>query len=408
MYFECIRCSQRYEWTWPIYRCGCGGNLWLELDFDAPAAGWLWPRCVEVARSGIFAFGDLLMPGLEGSPFRQVVGPSPLLEMGDVAREMGLGGVWFKDDTRLPSCSFKDRGSSLVIAATGRGMPITTASTGNAGCSLACLSADAGLDATVFVPWGAPVAKVQQLQMYGARVVRVKGSYDDAFDLSFAVSREMGWVNRSTGWNPLTREGKKSCSLEIVWQMEMAVPDIVFVSTGDGNILSGIYKGFYDLAKAGLTTKLPRVVAVQSSGSRAIADAFERYQGGQSLEESVVGVTASTLADSISVGYPRDADGALRALSESDGWVEVVSDTEILESIRVLAGRWGLFVEPAAAAAHAGLVGARRRGAIGGGEKVVVLLSGNGLKDPGAAVAGLAPTLEVEADVEAALALFTS
>ena len=167
---------------------------------------------------------------------------------------------------------------------------------------MACLCADLRLPCTVFVPAAAPVAKIQQLQMYGARVVKVEGTYDDAFELSFEISQRKGWLNRSTGWNPLTREGKKSVSLEIAWQLGRDVPDVVLVSTGDGNILSGVYKGFYDLLRLGWISKVPRIVAVQSTKSRAIAAAWERRCAGASLEESVVAVRATTIADSISRG----------------------------------------------------------------------------------------------------------
>lgn len=390
---------------YPIYRCECGGNLWLELDYEELKKSEAWPGAEDLLREGVFAFGRLLPSGLPASPYRHLIGPTPLLTDRDVAQELGLRELWIKDDTRLPSCSFKDRGSSVVVAmakAMGLG-EVTTASTGNAGCSMACLCADLGIACTVFVPAKAPVAKIQQLQIYGARVVKVEGTYDDAFELSFEVSERMGWLNRSTGWNPMTREGKKSVSLELAWQLGREVPDLVLVSTGDGNILSGVYKGFYDLMKMGWTSRVPRLVAVQSTQSRAIAAAWERRRSGVRLEECVVPVEATTLADSISVGLPRDADGALRALEESDGWVQEVEDAEILAAIRELASKWALFAEPAGATAYAGLMRGLREGRIQRGSTVAVLVTGNGLKDPKAALEGLPPALTVPKDVKAAM-----
>ncbi len=405
MHFECLRCRKKKSYQFPSYRCECGGNLWLELDYESVKRSASWPSAEELLREGLFAFAKLYPEPVGASPFRHLLGPTPLLSDRDFARECGLREVWLKDDTRLPSCSFKDRGSSVLLAvAHAAGVrQVTTASTGNAGCSMACLCADLGLAATVFVPAAAPVAKIQQLQMYGAQVVKVQGTYDDAFELSFQVSEELGWLNRSTGWNPLTREGKKSVSLELAWQLGGEVPDVVFVSTGDGNILSGVYKGFYDLLQLGWIKRVPRIVAVQSTKSRALAAAWKRRQAGASIEESVVAVEATTLADSISVGFPRDADGALRALEESNGWVEEVEDEEILSAIRALASRWALFAEPAGAAAWAGFGQALRSGTLPKSASVCVLVTGNGLKDPRAALGGLPEPAVVPKDLGQAL-----
>lgn len=407
MFFECLRCGATSPYQFPAYRCACGGNQWLELDYDLVSRTASWPSAEEVLREGVFAFSRLFPEPVGASPFRHLIGPTPLLADRDYAQQQGLAEVWVKDDTRLPSCSFKDRGSSVLLAvahANGVGH-VTTASTGNAGCSMACLCADLGMGATVFVPAAAPVAKVQQLQMYGARVVKVKGTYDDAFDLSFAVSDRLGWLNRSTGWNPLTREGKKSVSLEIAWQLGGDVPDVVFVSTGDGNILSGVYKGFYDLKKLGWIRKIPRIVAVQSTKSRALAAAWQRLLAGTPVSECVVEVEATTLADSISVGFPRDADGALRALRESDGWVQEVEDHQILEAIQTLAAKWALFAEPAGAAAWAGFQEALCKGLLPKGARACILVTGNGLKDPKAALALLPEPLSVSKDMDEALSL---
>lgn len=410
MFFECLRCGATKPYTFPAYRCGCGGNLWLELDYEQVSRTASWPSAEEVLREGVFAFSRLFPEPVGASPFRHLIGPTPLLADRDYAARLGLSEVWIKDDTRLPSCSFKDRGSSVLLAAAhAAGISrVTTASTGNAGCSMACLCADLGMEATVFVPAAAPTAKIQQLQMYGARVVLVQGTYDDAFELSFAVSDRLGWLNRSTGWNPLTREGKKSVALEIAWQLGGDVPDVVFVGTGDGNILSGVYKGFYDLNKLGWIRKIPRIVAVQSTRSRAIAAAWQRYQAGSPVERCVEAVEATTLADSISVGYPRDADGALRALRDSYGWVQEVEDSGILEAIRQLAAQWALFAEPAGAAAFAGFRDALAQGLLAKGTRACVLVTGNGLKDPRAALDGLPPPMRVSKDPDEAVSLLSA
>lgn len=310
----------------------------------------------------------------EATPLRSL-GWTPLHSPPRLAARHGLAGLFLKEEGGLPTGSLKDRASAVVVERarhSGR-TTVATASSGNAGAALACLAACAGLEAVIFVPQDAPEAKVAQLLIYGARVFLVEGSYDQAYDLCLQASRAYGWLCRNTGYNPYTAEGKKTCALELVEQLGWRAPDAVYVAVGDGNILAGLYKGLSDLVELGWLEQLPRLVGVQAEGAPAVYDAW------RAGEEAPRPAQARSLADSINVGLPRDGRRALRAVRSSGGEVRRVSDGEILAAMAEL-GREGIFVEPAAAAAYAGLCQQPPRGS-----EVAVILTGSGLKDVAAA-----------------------
>lgn len=406
---QCFNCHTHHPFEFPAYLCpACGGNLAVTYDLDAVRSGFIKPTAAELAVRGHFAYDALLPVSGDGAAaFSLVVGGSQLISRPDLAGSSGLSQLFLKDDTRLPSSSFKDRASSVLLAmAASRGIErVCTASTGNAGCSMACLCADGGLGAFVFVPESAPAAKIAQLLFYGATVAKVQGSYDDAFDLCWRISNEYGWLNRSTGWNPFTREGKKTVSFEIAQQLDWQAPDAVFVPVGDGNIISGVYKGFSELAAIGAIERCPAIIAVQSTGSNAIAQAVDRVENGCAVTESVKAVSATTMADSISVDLPRDGVAAVRAVVESGGFAVEVTDAQIREAIVSLSRRAGVFAEPAGATSYAGLLEWVAGGRRGGYENVVCLITGNGLKDVTAAASLLQDAITVPASFEEAAPL---
>jgi len=255
---------------------------------------------------------------------------------------------------------------------------VSTASTGNAAAALAGIAASVpGMKTVIFVPATAPEAKIAQLLVYGAMVLLVEANYDTAVDLCMQTCLEQGWYCRNTGVNPFTTEGKKSVSLEIAEQLTWTVPDVVVVSVGDGSIISGVYKGFYDLHQLGWIQRIPRLIGVQSSGSRALAHAWEQNIPGHMMTPQ----PSETVADSISAGLPRDRVKALRAVTMTGGAYVDIPDEAILAAIPELAQRTGVFVEPAAAAAYAGAKRAVEVGRIQPDESVLLLLTGNGLKD---------------------------
>lgn len=290
--------------------------------------------------------------------------------------DLRFPGLYIKDDGVNPTFSLKDRASFLVSAFAAKFgiQEIVVASTGNAGSSMAGVGAAAGQRVTLFLPEAAPKAKLVQALQYGARVYRVRGSYDDAYDLSLAYTATFGGLSRNTAYNPMTTEGKKTVALEIFRQLGR-VPDCVFVAAGDGCILSGVYKGFRDLRTLGLADRLPTIYAIQAEGSAALARAF---RSGRFVREP-----ANTVADSIGVDVPRSGFHALRQLKEHRGQVVTVSDEKILAAQATLSRSAGLFTEPAGAAAFAGFLDARSR--LPDGIVAVVLATGSGLKDTAAA-----------------------
>ncbi|MFH2204393.1 MAG: threonine synthase [Elusimicrobiota bacterium] len=373
---RCLRCSSEQELAEPGYVCGCGGNLQVIYDYPELKKRVTRKRLQRSSDRSIWRYADLLpTPAICHRPRPRII-RTPLYKAERLGRALGLKNVFIKDDGRNPSASFKDRASAVAVARAldmGRRV-VAGASTGNAASSLACMAAGTNLKTIVFVPETAPAAKLAQLLIFGAVVVAVKGTYDDAFDLCLKAAAEFGWYNRNTGYNAFTREGKKTCSFEIVEQLHWNVPDLVFVPVGDGNIISGIWKGFRDFFALGLIDSLPRLVAVQAAKSDAIARAFD---GDGALRP----VSGKTIADSISVSLPRDGEAAVQALRESEGFAVKVTDREILQAMKDMARMEGVFAEPAGAAAAAGLRKAAARKLVKPNEKIVVLATGNGLKD---------------------------
>jgi threonine synthase len=310
------------------------------------------------------------------------VGNTPLIDPPELRRELGMAHLRLKDDTRNPSGSTKDRASQLVVAKALEwgAETVATASTGNAATALAAVAASVGIRAVVFVPAGAPPAKLVQMLSYGAEVLPVDGSYDDAFELSLAACERFGWVNRNTAFNPYTIEGKKTAGLEIAAATASEIPDVVVVPTGDGVITAGIAKGFTDLEAAGLIARRPRLVVVQPEGSAAIATALR--SGAERISPVA---NAASVADSLVVAAPRNALMCLREVRASGGAGVIVDDEAILAAIPRLGRLTGVFAEPAAAAALAGLDAALEDGLVDRDERVVLMITGTGLKDVAAA-----------------------
>lgn len=371
--YACSECGREYPLAPQFMVCPhCAGAQ----EADRPLRGVL-----EVTLRGDIGAAwdtyDLLPVGRSCFP-PIPVGDTPLWEPRRLCEDTGLGRLFIKDDSLNPTASLKDRASYLV-AAYAREQHITdivVASTGNAASSMAGVGAAAGLRVTIFVPESAPRAKLVQSLQYGARVITVAGNYDRAYELSLEYTRRYGGLSRNTAYNPLTIEGKKSAALEITKQLGGA-PDFVFVPVGDGVILSGVYKGFRDLVQLGVIPHVPTVCAVQAEGSDAITRAFRQGDFGAPI-------AAHTVADSIAVDVPRNGYHALKQLQTYGGRCVTVSDEAILDAQHRLAASTGLFAEPAAATALAGLLAARDE--VPAEATVVVLITGNGLKDIDAAL----------------------
>ncbi len=394
----CTRCGARYEPGSPhlvCEECGWDGTLDFEYDYER-AAVQLRAELDSPTRRGVLRYHPVL-PLPEGFPDTgHTVGPSPLLEPRYLRDHVGVSRLWVKFDGQLPTASFKDRASIVAICdAKARGKTtMLAASTGNAASSLAGLAAPEGITVVIVVPKAIPRAKLAQLLTFGARVFRVDGTYDDAFDLSLKAYGRFGWYLRSTGVNPVLSEGKKTGAMELLEQLNFNPPDWIVVPVGDGCILGGMGKGLYDLEQMGFISRMPRLLGVQAQGSSVI------YEAWRSGADSVTPRSATTFADSISVDLPRDWRKAIRAIERTGGRMITVSDDAIADAALLLGRLAGVFAEPAASASLAGLLEARAQGVIGPDETVALMVTGNGLKDVDGTSrrAGQAPLVPPTAD----------
>jgi threonine synthase len=382
---KCVLCGAEYDVGEVLYVCprhGDEGILDVVYDYELIGRRLTRERLAEDPTDSIWRYADLLPiadPSL--APPLQV-GWTPLYRAERLGKRLGLKHLWVKDDGREPTASFKDRASAVgVVKALELGRDIITcASTGNAASSLAGLAASVGLTTYIFVPQTAPQAKVAQLLIFGANVIMVEGTYDQAFDLCLEASKEYGWYSRNTAYNPYLSEGKKTAALEICEQLQWESPDRIFVSVGDGCIIGGLWKGLKDLRALGFIDQMPKLMGVQAEGAAPLVRAWQK--GTEEIEPVVL----NTLADSISVGVPRDRIKALRAVRQTGGEYVAVSDEEILDAMRVLARGAAVFAEPAGATGFAGLAKLVREGRIDPEERIVVLVTGNGLKDVASAI----------------------
>ena len=364
--------------------CGEAGTLDARYDYASVSRSLSPPTLAKNGDRSMWRFRPL-MPVEAGTPVSRLgVGGTPLIEAERLARRWDVGRLWIKDEGRQPTASLKDRASAVALARAAQegAETVTAASTGNAAAALAGLAAGTGQTAVIFVPETAPEAKVAQLLAYGAFVMLVEGTYDDAIRLCQEAVGRFGWYNRNTGINPYVGEGKKTVALEIAEQLGWEAPDAVFVSVGDGSIIGGVHKGFKDARELGWIDRMPRIYGVQAAGSSYMAEAWRKG-------EDVVTkppVSADTAADSISADLPRDRVKAMAAVVDTGGGWVVVDDEDILAMIPTVSADSGVFPEPAAAAAFAGLAaaaGGSQAGVpeVGPDDRVVVISTGSGLKD---------------------------
>jgi threonine synthase len=379
---KCLVCGDEYAPDQVDYVCpkhGDDGILDVRYRYDRVAERLSPAKLAQSADNTMWRYRALL-PIRDDSVLPPLaVGWTPLYRTERLGALLGLPNLWVKDDGRQPTASLKDRASAMaVVKGREKGAEIiTTASTGNAAAALTGLCASVGQKNVIFVPQSAPPAKVAQLLVFGGTVLLVRGTYDDAFELCLKASKEFGWYNRNTAYNPYMTEGKKTVALEICEQLAWKAPDRIFVSVGDGCIIGGIHKGLKDLLALGWIDKMPKLMGVQAAGSAAIYQAWKDGIAGLDMKP----IDAQTVADSISAGMPRDRIKALAAARETGGAYIKVSDEEILAAIPVLGQSCGVFAEPAGAASLAGLKKALAEKLVSPDERIVVLVTGNGLKD---------------------------
>lgn len=402
---KCAICEREYApdaVTYTCPACGMVGTLDVLYDYPALRARLDRDRIAESPLQSMWRYLPLLP--LESSavlpPLR--VGMTPLYHAPRLTADLGVRATWVKDDGLNPTGSFKDRASAMVVArAIERGIRVVAAaSTGNAAAALAGIGASVGrdlLETIIFVPASAPEAKIAQLLVYGATVLLIEDTYDAAFDLCFQMCVERAWYCRNTGINPFTTEGKKTAAYEIAEALGWDVPDVVMVSVGDGNIIAGLDKGFYDLHQLGWIERVPRLIGVQAEGSSPLVRAWQTGTAAADMQPE----EAHTIADSISAGLPRDRAKALRAVRRTDGAFVAVSDAEIIAAIPALARLTGVFSEPACAAVYAGAKRAIELEYISASDSVALVLTGNGLKDVRRAQESVAGGVRVQPSLDA-------
>ena len=398
---KCTRCGAEYEALPTITTCKCGGILDIQYSYSA-IRDHFSPADLEQNHDWSMWRYRPFLPVEEDSPAPPLrVGWSPLYKADRLSKVLGLKTLYIKDDGQNPTASLKDRASAMaVVKAREAGADtIACSSTGNAASSLAGNAAAAGLSTYIFVPSRAPKGKVAQLMIFGATVISVDGSYEDTFALSKAAIDRWGWYNRNAAINPYLSEGKKTVALEIMEQLDWQVPDYIAISVGDGCTIAGLWKGLKDLYAIGFIDRLPRLISVQAEGCCPLNRALQTGEPWSPMEEN-------TLADSIAVGVPRNADKALNAVRESGGIAVNVSDEEILEAMRLLGRTQGVFGEPAGVAGTAGVKKALALGLLDPDSTVVSIVTGNGLKDVQSGIRAAGEPMLVRPDLDALLSAF--
>lgn len=370
---HCISCGKHYKPLKDRYTCDdCGdllGTLEVIYDYDKLNIQKNFKK-----HGSLFQFKELL-PVKSYTKVDDYIGGTPLYKFDDI---VGLDSLMIKFDGISFSSSYKDRASIIAVnKAIELGYEtIYCASTGNAASSLALISAHTNLKTVIFVPSSIPKAKLTQLVVAGAEVLLIDASYDEVFDVSLKIGRKNGWYCRNSAINPYLLEGKKTGAYEILVQNDYEAPDYCFVGVGDGTVISGICKGFKEFYQLGLTDKIPKVIGVQSETAMTLMNVFNKGEPYLPVEEEV-----HTVADSISVGNPRDVIKACKYIKSTGGHIISVSDEEIIDAVKDLAKMTGVFSEPAGATSFAGVRKLRANDTLKKSDSVCAFVTGNGLKD---------------------------
>ena len=400
-YAQCVKCGKIYEATPNLTNCQCGGILDIIYDYDYIKTVLTKEKLAARRDNSMWRYRELL-PVEEDTPNTPLrVGWSPLYQADALAGQLGIKKLYVKDDGINPTASLKDRASAMAVAKAREAgaKVIACSSTGNAASSLAGNAAAAGLKTYIFVPSRAPKGKVAQLMTFGATVISVQGSYEETFELSKQAIDRWGWYNRNAAINPYLSEGKKTVALEIMEQLDWKAPDYIAISVGDGCTIAGLWKGLKDLYAIGFIDRLPRLISAQAEGCCPLNRAIETGEPWHPMEEN-------TLADSIAVGVPRNADKALMAIRESKGLTVNVSDEEIMAAQKLLGRTCGVFGEPAGVTGAAGLKKLCEQGKIPADATVVSVVTGNGLKDVANAIKACGEPISIPSDMDLLLKAF--
>jgi threonine synthase len=398
-HLTCVQCGAKYKEgeadTCP--KCGMDEGI-LDVHFDMKRARETMRRDDLKGRTrSHWRYRELLPLEAEFCPKKGYVGWTPIINAPRLAEALGIKRLRLKDEGRNPSGSFKDRPSSVGVA---RAMQvgakaIACASTGNAASSCARAAAMAGKPCYIFVAKFVPQGKLAQLLAYGATVFRVQGAYAQAYDLCNQACARFGWYNRNAAINPYLIEGKKTGGMELAEQLADDPPQWVSASVGDGCSIAGVYKGIEGMKAIGITNWSAKMLGVQAAGCDPLTRAFKTGKLDRSEEHK------GTYADSINCDIPRNWRKAVNSVRESGGAYVSITDDEIMKAVPLTGRLTGVFAEPAAAAAVAGIAAARAQGILGPDADVLAIISGNGLKDIAGALKAVGDPHDVEPSIDA-------
>lgn len=388
---KCIECGK--ENSEESYNCECGGLLEVRINLDQVEIDFK----LNGKDLSVWKYRSLLPVKIE--PISLKEGGTPLYRLERLEKELGIRRIYVKHEGLNPSGSFKDRGMTVGVtkAIEFNRKAVACASTGNTSASMAMYAARAGLKAYVLLPAGkVALGKVAQALMHGAEVIGIKGNFDDALRIIREVCDRLR-IYLLNSVNPFRLEGQKTIAYEIV--DEIGVPDRVVLPVGNAGNISAIYKGFKEFLELQLIEWLPKMTGIQAERSAPVYKAFiEKKDNIEPVSNP------ETIATAIRIGNPVNAKKALKAIYESKGLAEIVSDDEIISAQKLLAKN-GVGVEPASAASVAGLIKLAKAGMIEGNEKVVCITTGNLLKDPETAIKVSGEPKIVEASVEKVMSL---
>lgn len=315
-------------------------------------------------------------------------GGTPLTRAGRLASHLHMHDLHLKQENINPTGAFKDRESSVAVtvAAAFGADTVACASTGTLAASLAAYASRGGLRCLVFVPESTPPEKTLQMSVMGATVIRVRGIYERAQALQMEACASYGWHTCSSAVNPYRSEGDKTIAYETCEQLDWSAPDWVIVPVGGGGDLSGQWRGYCELEQLGVVARRPRMAAVGTAAGAPLVEAFEQH-----LDHVEVGAVGTTIASPLVAAYTDYGDLALAALRESGGGAVKVDDEQLRSAQRLMATTEGVFAEPAGAASLAGLRLLLERGVVKAEDRVVCVVTGEGLHDPSAAADALPP-----------------
>jgi threonine synthase len=382
----CAVCGDRLSELDPRTRCDCGGLLAIRHDPPVEDGTSLrrlfeerWGQRDDLNLSGVWRYRELVMPTVGDRAVTHPEGNTPLIRRPRIAEWADLPHLVLKHEGHNPTGSFKDRGMTVGVTQAKRigATAVACASTGNTSAALAAYGAQAGLSVLVFVPAGqVALGKLSQSLAYGAKTLLVQGDFDDCLRLVQAASHELG-VYLLNSINPFRLEGQKTIVLELLHQLSWQVPDWIVLPAGNLGNTAAFGKALVEAKAVGLIDRLPRIASVQAAGAAPFAKGFAEHFAARHT------VKAETVATAIKIGDPASWDRAVRTIRDTNGVVTSVSDAEILEAKALVDGA-GVGCEPASAASVAGARQLCERGMIGRDHRVVAVLTGHVLKDPGA------------------------